>query len=111
MGNNKTKVTPEVVDFILKANIENFPTEVIHQGKTCLVDGFGLILSGSTERSCLFVREQIKAIAGQPEATVLGKEVLKVPTLFAALANGLAGHAMDFDDTQLSISPAAYMAF
>ena len=30
---------------------------------------------------------------------------MKVPALHAALANGASGHAMDFDDTQLSTTP------
>jgi 2-methylcitrate dehydratase PrpD len=45
-------------------------------------------------------------MAGKGEATVLGAK-LSAPTPKAALANGVAGHAMDYDDTQLSTSKEA----
>jgi 2-methylcitrate dehydratase PrpD len=45
-------------------------------------------------------------MGGKGEATVLGT-ALSVPMAKAALANGVAAHAMDYDDTQLSTSKEA----
>src|SRR5688572_31474928 len=45
-------------------------------------------------------------MGGRNECSVLGT-VLTVPAPKAALANGVAGHAMDYDDTQLSTSKEA----
>ena len=100
-----SKVTNAVVDFITTADIRHLSQEVIHQGKRCLIDGLGVILSGSTAECSIIVRNHIKAVSGIPVATILGKETIRVPARYAALANGTSGHAMDFDDTQLSKSP------
>jgi 2-methylcitrate dehydratase PrpD len=45
-------------------------------------------------------------MGGKGEATVLGT-ALSAPMAKAALANGVAAHAMDYDDTQLSTSKEA----
>src|SRR5574341_1193533 len=45
-------------------------------------------------------------MGGAAEATVLGSR-FNAPAAKAALANGASGHAMDYDDTQLSTSKEA----
>lgn len=101
MDTNKTKATEAVVDFIVNADITEFEEDVILQGKRCLLDGIGVVLAGSTTIGTTILRKQVLAISGRKEATVFGGETIKAPSFLAALANGTAGHAMDFDDTQL----------
>src|SRR5262245_15165502 len=98
-------VTQEVVNFIVNARIEQFPADVVHQGKRCLIDGFGVVLAGSTLEGSRIVREYVKAGGGKLGSTVLGSGTMKAPVELAALANGASGHAMDYDDTQLSTTP------
>ncbi|MBI4540088.1 MAG: MmgE/PrpD family protein [Gemmatimonadetes bacterium] len=102
---NASRVTEAVVDFIVNADIAEFPEEVIHQGKRCLIDGFGVILAGSCQDSGPIIRRHVASLGGTGRSTVLGRAPLRAPSAFAALANGTAGHAMDFDDTQLSKHP------
>ena len=40
--------TRAVVDFIIDAKLESFPPEAIAQAKRCLIDGFAVILAGSS---------------------------------------------------------------
>ena len=98
-------VTSAVVTFIQRARLEEFPAKVITEAKRCLIDGFGVVLGGATATGSAIVRRVIKSRGGQFEATVLGPEALRAPIALAALANGASGHAMDWDDTQLSTSP------
>jgi 2-methylcitrate dehydratase PrpD len=63
-------------------------------------------LAGSTDECARIVQAHIRRMAGRREATVLGTR-LSAPVPKAALANGVAGHAMDYDDTQLSTSKGA----
>ena len=75
------------------------------QAKRCLVDGFGVILAGSTVQGSAIVRDYVKAGTDKREATILGSGGRQTSVAYAALANGASGHAMDFDDTQLSTTP------
>ena len=98
-------VTQEVVGFIAKSRIDQFPADVVQQGKRCLIDGFGVVLAGSTLHGSAIIRDYVKSGGGKQDASLLGPERAKVSAELAALANGASGHAMDFDDTQLSTTP------
>ena len=97
--------TEAVKRFIATTNLAGIPADAVHQAKRCLIDGFGVILAGSTVHGSAIVREYIKATADKKEATAFGPEKLMAPAALAALANGASGHAMDYDDTQLSTTP------
>jgi 2-methylcitrate dehydratase PrpD len=97
--------TTAVKRFISATTLQDIPPDAIRQAKRCLVDGIGVILAGSTVRGSVIVREYVKAVTDRKEATALGAERLMAPVSLAALANGTSGHAMDYDDTQLSTTP------
>ncbi len=97
--------TDAVVDFMVGARLERFPDDVVREGKRCVLDGLAVILAGSTAQSGAIVLRYLGAIDGTAESTVLGARPMKVPSALAALANGTAGHAHDYDDTQLSMYP------
>ena len=103
--NDQVRATGAVVEFIAKARWQDFPPEAVRLGKRCIIDGLGVILAGSTTRGSQILREYIRGNGGSAEATVLGSEVFHTSIASAALANGASGHAMDFDDTQLSTTP------
>lgn len=97
--------TDAVRRFIATSNLKTMPADVVTQGKRCLIDGFGVMLAGSTAEGSHILRGYAKKVGGAKEATVLGREPLVVSGAHAAMANGGSGHAMDFDDTQLSTTP------
>jgi 2-methylcitrate dehydratase PrpD len=98
-------VTDAVVRFIRTASLQGMPADVVGWGKQCLVDGFGVVLAGSTVRGSEIVREFVKASSGKSEATAIGAGSFKASAAHAALINAKSGHAMDYDDTQLSTTP------
>ena len=97
--------TKATVRFVTETKASDIPPAVFAQAKRCLIDGFGVILAGSTVRGSEIVRDYVRAGSDKREATVLGAKGLKTSLAYAALANGASGHAMDFDDTQLSTTP------
>jgi len=98
--------TRAVVDFVTNARLDSFPPDVITQARRCLIDGFAVILAGSTAKGSAIVRQYIRSISKDADgASILGPERMGAPAHLAALANGASGHAMDFDDTQLSTTP------
>lgn len=97
-------LTQEVAGFVARTTYQDLPSEAIRIAKRCLIDGTGVILSGSTEKSSHILRQYLENLGGKPESAVLGS-TLRLPAQSAALANGASGHAQDFDDTQLSDAP------
>jgi 2-methylcitrate dehydratase PrpD len=61
------------------------------------------MLAGSSSSASAILREYTGA-AGKAEATVFAPEPFRTSAADAALLNGTSGHALDFDDTQLSTS-------
>jgi len=97
--------TEAIQRYITTATLASMPAAAIAKGKECLVDGLGVMLAGSTLPGSAILRDYAKAISSKAEATVIGKEIVRLPAAQAALANAGAGHAMDYDDTQLSTTP------
>jgi 2-methylcitrate dehydratase PrpD len=99
-------LTQEVASYVAKTRFRDLPSEVVGLARGFILDGLGVALAGSTDECARIVQAHIRQMAGREEATVLGTS-LSAPVPKAALANGVAGHAMDYDDTQLSTSKEA----
>jgi len=97
--------TAAVVEFIERASFDRMPEGAVAEAKRCLIDGFGVVLAGSTARGSDIVREYVAASGGRASATILGRQPRSASAAQAALANAASGHAMDYDDTQLSDVP------
>jgi 2-methylcitrate dehydratase PrpD len=97
--------TDALTAFITRTKIATMPAEVVAQGKRCLVDGFGVILAGSTVKGSAIVRDYVRVLSAKREATGIGAGGLMTSAAHAALLNAASGHAMDYDDTQLSTTP------
>jgi 2-methylcitrate dehydratase PrpD len=98
--------TKAIVDFISQTKLTGVPDRAIAEAKRCLIDGFGVVLAGASTRGSAIVRDYVKSGASAArDATILGPERMSATAVHAALANAASGHAMDYDDTQLSSSP------
>lgn len=102
--NDSADVTTEVVDFVLDLKWGDVPAASLTIAKEHILDTFGVTLAGSGETCAKIVRETL--VTGDGSASVIGTTQRRPPYL-AALANGVASHALDYDDTQLSTSPEA----
>src|SRR5262249_29639886 len=58
-----------------------------------------------TVHGSAIVRDYVKSINAGKEATILGAGSFPASAPHAAMVNGASGHAMDYDDTQLSTTP------
>ena len=97
--------TDALTSFITNTALASIPADVVAQAKRCLVDGFGVMLAGSTVQGSAIVRDYVRTIAARKEATAIGQATLMTSAAHAALLNAASGHAMDYDDTQLSTTP------
>jgi 2-methylcitrate dehydratase PrpD len=99
------RATRAVVDFMADARWQDVPAEAVTLAKRCVIDGLGVMLAGSTTRGSGIVRDYVRTTREAGEATVFARAPFRAGTASAALANGASGHALDWDDTQLSASP------
>jgi len=99
-------LTQEVTSYVARARYRDIPNDVVRLARGFILDGLGVALAGSTDECSRIIQRHIRHAAGRGESTLLGTS-LTAPIAKAALANGVAGHAMDYDDTQLSTSKEA----
>ena len=100
------KTTAAAAEFVDKITFEEIPDEAVRIGTRCLLDGLGLFVAGSEEHSVQLLVEDAEQTGGRPDALLLGRGNTKVPAPMAARVLGTAGHAHDWDDSQVSIDPA-----
>jgi 2-methylcitrate dehydratase PrpD len=105
MTTQETTITSHIVQFVLNTKFEDFPSEAVRIAKRCVLDGLGLILVGSNQTCTEVLLEAYEDQMQTEGPTAFGRNPTKLPVAIAALINGTAGHAMDWDDTQLSSSP------
>lgn len=100
------KTTAAAAAFVESVRFKDIPAEAIRIGTRCLLDGLGLFVAGSEEHSVALLCEEAEQTGGRPDALLLGRGNTKVPAPMAARVLGTAGHAHDWDDSQVSIDPA-----
>src|SRR4051794_37542553 len=77
---------------------DEIPAEASLAARQCILDWLGCTLAGSTEPLAQILSAEFAAEDGP--ASVIGARQ-RASTRTAALVNGSAGHALDFDDTNL----------
>jgi len=96
------RATAACVDFIANVGWSSVSPDAATLAKRCVIDGLGVVLAGSTTQGSTILRDHVRRSDGAAEATVFGPEVFRTSAGAAGLLNGASGHAMDWDDTQLS---------
>ena len=99
------KTTAAAAEFVEKVNFEKIPGAAMRIGTRCLLDGLGLFVAGSKEHTVQLLVEDAAQTGGRPDALLLTRGNTKVPAPSAARILGTAGHAHDWDDSQVSIDP------
>lgn len=100
-----TNITEEAATFIEEVQFTDVPEEALRIGARCVVDGVGLYVAGSDEHTINILVEEALDCGGREDACILGHKK-KVPAPMAARVLGTAGHAHDWDDSQVSVDPA-----
>ena len=98
-------ITEEAAAFIENVTFAAMPEEVLRIGTRCLLDGLGLFVAGSEQESVKILAKLAKETGGKEEALLLGHPDTRVPAPVAARIIGTAGHADDWDDSQVSLDP------
>lgn len=99
-------VTRYVSDFTLELEYDDIPQGVRATAVEHIIDGYGLALGGFDEEAHAIMRRYAQRSGCVEEVVIFGTP-MRSSAEMAALINGLAMHAMDYDDTQLSTNPGS----
>jgi 2-methylcitrate dehydratase PrpD len=105
MADAKT-ISQVVADYIADFDLKSAPPAATDRARIAFIDTIGVMLAGSHEEVSHLAVEMVKDEASAPQATIVGQSLRASPQL-AALANGVASHAMDYDLTYISGQAAA----
>lgn len=94
--------TGELADWATELKYADLPPDLLHAASRGLIDTVAVILAGSSEEAAERATIVAESQGGTAEAQVLGGR-LRTSASLAALVNGTAAHALDYDDTQGSV--------
>jgi 2-methylcitrate dehydratase PrpD len=97
-GDNLTRT---LARYAADLRFDDIPEEVRTVVRHCLLDWLGVTLAGSREDAGRIVREEAVDQGGAPQATLIGGGA-RTSVGQAALVNGTASHALDYDDVQFA---------
>jgi 2-methylcitrate dehydratase PrpD len=87
--------------FVAQTRHDDLPKPVIELGRLAVLDWWGVTVAGGEEPVARLLRE-VSGGPGAGPASVLGTTLGATP-LIAALWNGTAAHALDYDDVHLAL--------
>lgn len=100
---HREDVTRALAEWAARTRARDVPDEVMTVATHCLLDWAGVTLGGVDEAGPVMVRAEVREQGGHHQATLLGTGD-RVNVMQAALANGIASHALDFDDVHAVLS-------
>jgi 2-methylcitrate dehydratase PrpD len=100
-GQSVENLTRKLAAYSSGLRFEDIPEEVRMVVRHCLLDWLGVTLAGSREDAARIVREEALEQGGTPQATLIGSGQ-RTSVGQAALVNGTASHALDYDDVHFA---------
>jgi 2-methylcitrate dehydratase PrpD len=98
------KLSELIADFVVGFDLKSAPPLALERTRLAFTDTLGVMLAGSRETVSELACEMVKAEGAAPAASVVGQSFRTSPQL-AALANGVAAHAMDYDFSYIMGQP------
>lgn len=95
-----TQVTRALCEHLASFTFDALPANVVHAARRGVLDWIGCALAGCRHPTLDKLNRVLSATSGKPVARVIGRNA-KLGVLDAPLANGQAGHVLDYDDTHM----------
>ncbi|HEY1372796.1 MAG TPA: MmgE/PrpD family protein [Candidatus Binatia bacterium] len=96
-------ITARIAESIAATRFDDLPAAVVEAAKDHILDGVATMIAGAREDASVHTRRYIAKLGAPRESTIFGARI-KTAARYAALANGVQGHVLDYDDTQLATS-------
>ncbi len=95
-------LTQQLAQFVINTREADVPAAVLDGARDALVDTLGCTLAGTLDEGAEIAQRWVMETGARAQATVLGTRLATSPAE-AAFANGLAAHALDFDDAMTTL--------
>ena len=96
-------VIEQLAAYAAAESFDKLPEAAVRAARRAVLDTLGVMLAGAPAVTAARVRAMLAHRRGAEEATVVGTP-FRASVEDAALANGTAAHALDYDDVQASLS-------
>ena len=108
-ASSDASVTEQLAEWIVKADYDDIPAIAVERVRNLVLDSFGVQFAGMSVSTGRLLAQWVKAQGAAPVSTVTAAGFKTTPS-FAALVNGAASHALEFDDiAPFSSHPASPM--
>lgn len=99
-GSGVEGFTTRVATEVIALRFDDLPEQALTRARHVLLDWLGAAIAGSVEPAGLIAQEIASEPGSRPVASIVGTRLRASPR-DAALANAIAAHALDFDDSSL----------
>src|SRR5689334_9471640 len=96
------EITRRFAEFAHDTRFETLAPEVVTAARRAILDTLASAIAGSVEPAARIALDVAQRLGGNPQATVIGSDA-RLSTAQAALVNGVAAHALDYDDVNYSL--------
>lgn len=94
--------TQALAAFVTEARTDDLPASVIERARAALTDTLGVALAGTSEPASHIAARWVSEMGARGRSRCWGRSLATSPSE-AAFANGVAAHALDFDDSHPSL--------
>ncbi len=95
-------VTQQLCALVEKTGFNDLPADALAEAKLCLLDWLGVTIGGAHEPLTKILIEVTGRLGGNEQASIICHKD-RTSMLNAALINGSASHALDFDDVHFQM--------
>jgi 2-methylcitrate dehydratase PrpD len=93
-------LTRKIAEHGIGIRFDALPQDVVSIAKCCLIDWLGVTLAGAQEEMSKILQAEAREEGAKEQASVIGGG-FRTSLMQAALLNGTASHALDYDDVNL----------
>src|SRR5262249_22246313 len=100
--NKPPHITGTIARAASEVAFDSLPDEILELSRQCLLDWLGVTIAGTREPLVQILVDEILEQGGHPQASLIGRSG-KTSTWQAAMVNGAASHALDYDDVNWTL--------
>jgi 2-methylcitrate dehydratase PrpD len=98
----RADLTRALAERTVTLSYDELPASVSELVRQCILDYLGVALAGAQDPLVRILLDEMAEAGGSPQASIIGHS-MRLPALSAALVNGAAAHALDYDDVNIAM--------